>query len=83
MLRFDRKQPNSVMQLSFTLKINLKRCDIDRLLLHHKNRYLANYDGMHGSVGYYAWRNKLEKDKYCTISLICGIKKIKQMNKHI
>ena len=33
-------------------------------------------------LGYYAKRNKSDKDKYCMISLICGVSKTKQMNKH-
>ena len=36
---------------------------------------------MDGPREYYAKQNKSEKDKYCMISVICGIWKTKQMNK--
>lgn len=36
---------------------------------------LAICDNMNGPGGPYAERNKSEKDKYCMISVICGIKK--------
>ena len=38
-------------------------------------------DNMDGPREYYAKQNKSEKDKYCMISVICGIWKTKQMNK--
>ena len=35
---------------------------------------------MDGLKGHYTKWNKSEKDKYCMISLICGISKIQQTN---
>ena len=47
--------------------------------------YLATFaicNNVNGPREDYAKRNKSEKDKYCMISLICGIYKTNQMNKH-
>ena len=41
------------------------------LLFERKKSFIC--DSMHGPWGHYLKRNKSEKDKYCMISLICGI----------
>ena len=54
----------------------------NRTLLSHKKEWnLAICDNMDGLRGYYAKCNKLDKDIYHMISLICGLQKTKQMNK--
>ena len=46
-----------------------------------KERNFAVCNDTNGPGGYYAkWNNQTEKDKYCMISPICGILKIKQVN---
>ena len=47
-----------------------------------KNENLDIYNNIDEPRGYYAKWNKSDKDKYCIISLTCGIWKTKQMNKH-
>ena len=43
------------------------------LFIHKKIENFAICNNMDGLGGYYAKWNKSEKDKYCMISLICGI----------
>ena len=44
------------------------------ILLSHKREWnLTICNDMDGAREYYAKRNKSDKDKYCMISLICGI----------
>ena len=49
------------------------------LLNHKKEQNLAICNKVDGAREYFAKWNKLEKDKYHTISLICGIEETKQM----
>ena len=44
-----------------------------KLIRHKKEQNFAICSNMDGLGGYYANWNKSEKDKYCMISLICGI----------
>ena len=44
-----------------------------KLLSHNKEWNCAICNNMDGPRRYYAKWNKLEKDKYCMISLVCGI----------
>ena len=53
------------------------------ILLSHKKAYnFAICSNMDGLGGHYAKWNKLEKDKYCMISLTYEIKKIQQTSEY-
>ena len=52
------------------------------LLSHREKWNFAFCDHMGGPRGHYAKWKKSEKEKYCMISLICRIWKVKQMNHH-
>ena len=49
------------------------------LLIHKKEWNFAICNIIDGPEGYCAKWNKSEKDKYCMVSLICGIKKINKL----
>ena len=54
-------------------------CIYKGIILSHKKEWnLSTCNNMDGHGGHYAKWNKADKDKYCMISLICGIKKIQQ-----
>ena len=52
------------------------------LLSYNKEGSLAICDNMDGPWGHYFKLSKSEKDKYCMVSLICGIKKQPPPNTH-
>ena len=47
-------------------------CEYNRILLNLKKRMKMCHLQPHGCREYYVWQNKIEKDKYCMLSL-CGI----------
>ena len=47
--------------------------DIDEYFFRHKMKETLTGDSMDELWGHYAKRNHSDKDKYCVISLICGL----------
>ena len=56
---------------------NMIHTHTEVLFNHKKDGNLATYNNMDKIGGHYAKWNKLEKDKHCKESLVCGIIKNK------